>query len=308
MMMILNNFNLLSLVIVIVIGLAFTFVTPVQNEIYMMCEREGEIAFTYDQGPSQYTGRLLVTLSKHKVKATFHISPDYLDNPVILAYLRKATLDGHLIGIFVKEEVGAEEVKDYLTKASGTIQRYTNYKPQFLRFPSPGPSEEIMKIVTGMGYIVTSYNLDSQDYNAVNVPVEGNESVFNVYKDLFDQILPPAKGSFIAIQRDIVQASVEQSDRIIQYALDKGYLPVRLDQCIRKSGKGSKDDTGKDKDDKNVDERDGKGKQSNPNPNPESITGNGLRKLESSNSAKQPQYDATMLWILTALVGGILIF
>lgn len=295
----------------VVIALAFTFATPakgVQNEMYMMCEREGEIAFTYDQGPSQYTGRLLVTLSKHKVKATFHISPDYLDNPVILAYLRKATLDGHLIGIFVKEEVGAEEVKDYLNKASGTIQRYTNYKPQFLRFPSPGPSEEIMKTVTGMGYIVTSYNLDSQDYNAVNVPVEGNESVYNVYKDLFDQILPPAKGSFIAIQRDIVQASVEQSDRIIQYALDKGYVPVRLDQCIRKpqagTVKGSKDD--KDKDDKNFDDR-GKGKEPNPNLNSDSITGNGLRKLESSNSAKQPQNDATMLWIFVALV-GILIF
>ena len=206
-------------------------------EIYSMCEREGEIAFTYDQGPSQFTGKLLVTLAKHKVKATFHISPDYLDNPVILAYLRKAAIDGHLIGIFVKEEVKEDEVKDYLAGASAAISRYTNYKPQFLRFPSPGPSEEMLKTVTGLGYIVSTYNLDSQDYNAVNVPVDGNESVFSVYKDIFDQILPPAKGSFIAIQRDIVQASVEQSDAIIQYALDKGYKPVRLDQCIRKPQK-----------------------------------------------------------------------
>ncbi len=219
-------------------------------EIYTMCEREGEIAFTYDQGPSQYTGKLLVTLAKYKVKATFHISPDYLDNPVILAYLRKAAIDGHLIGIFVKEEVKAEEVKDYLAGASAAISRYTNYKPQFLRFPSPGPSEEMLKTVTGLGYTVSTYNLDSQDYNAVNVPVEGNESVFSVYKDIFDQILPPAKGSFIAIQRDIVQASVEQSDAIIQYALDKGYKPVRLDQCIRKpqkeaSGGGGGSENGK---------------------------------------------------------------
>lgn len=210
------------------------------GEIYMMCEREGEIAFTYDQGPSQHTGKLLVTLAKHKVKATFHISPDYLDNPVILAYLRKAAMDGHLIGIFVKEEVTADNVKEYLTRASAAIQRYTNYKPQFLRFPAPGPSEEMMKTVTGMGYIVTTYNLDSQDYNAVNVPVDGNESVFSVYKDILDQIMPPAKGAFIAIQRDIVQASVEQSDQIIQYALDKGYKPVRLDQCIRKPQKDAK--------------------------------------------------------------------
>ncbi|TEB18750.1 putative glycoside hydrolase, partial [Perkinsus sp. BL_2016] len=190
----------------ILLILFLALLQQVKSEIYMMCEREGEIAFTFDQGPSQFTGKLLVTLSKHKVKATFHISPDYLDNPVILAYLRKAAMDGHLIGIFVKEEVTVEGVKEYLAKASAAIQRYTNYKPQFLRFPSPAPSEEMMNAVTGLGYTVTTYNLDSQDYNAVNVPVDGNESVFFVYKEVLDQILPPAKGSFIAIQRDIVQA------------------------------------------------------------------------------------------------------
>jgi peptidoglycan/xylan/chitin deacetylase (PgdA/CDA1 family) len=203
------------------------------EEVYMMCEREGEIAFTYDQGPSQYTGKLLVTLAKHNIKATFHISPDYLDNPVLLAYLRKASMDGHLIGIFVKESIEEDRIKDYLSNASATIKRYTNYQPQFLRFPSPGPTPDMLKIVTGLGYTVTTYNLDSQDYNAINSPPDGT-AVFGIFRDIFDAILPPAKGSFIAIQRDLVQASVEQSDDIIGYALEKGYKPVRLDQCIRK--------------------------------------------------------------------------
>jgi peptidoglycan/xylan/chitin deacetylase (PgdA/CDA1 family) len=274
----------------------------VKSEIYMMCEREGEIAFTYDQGPSQYTGRLLVTLAKHKVKATFHISPDYLDNPVILAYLRKAAMDGHLIGIFVKEEVTADSIKDYLGRASGAIQRYTNYKPQFLRFPAPGPSEEMLKAVTGMGYIVTTYNLDSQDYNAVNVPVDGNESVFNVYKDVLDQILPPAKGSFIAIQRDIVQASVEQSDQIIQYALDKGYKAVRLDQCIRKPQKGDDSSSSgdkKDKDEGKPGKPTRKNEPSTPN-NPSISHEDPVHKLETSNnSANKIEIDSLLMVITT---------
>ena len=265
-----------------------------------MCEREGEIAFTYDQGPSQYTGKLLVTLSKHKVKATFHISPDYLDNPVILAYLRKAAMDGHLIGIFVKEEVTPDNVKEYLTRASAAIHRYTNYKPQFLRFPAPGPSEEMMKVVTGMGYIVTTYNLDSQDYNAVNVPVDGNESVFSVYKDLLDQILPPAKGSFIAIQRDIVQASVEQSDQIIQYALDKGYKPVRLDQCIRKPQKDAKGGVGV----RDGEEKDTKkaGTPNTPNISKPSPDDSPVHKQEtSSNSASSDFKPCLLIFVITVL-------
>lgn len=267
----------------------------VKAEIYTMCEREGEIAFTYDQGPSQYTGKLLVTLSKHKIKATFHISPDYLDNPVILAYLRKAAMDGHLIGIFVKEEVTAETVKEYLSKSSAAIQRYTNYKPQYLRFPAPGPSEEMLKEVTGMGYVVTTYNLDSQDYNAVNVPVDGNESVFNVYRDVLDQILPPAKGSFIAIQRDIVQASVEQSDQIIQYALDKGYKPVRLDQCIRKPQKGDTEgDSGS---------KPSGGKKPDPSTPPVNTpvdSAGPVHKFETSNAALKPEMS------LSTILAGIL--
>lgn len=277
-------------------------------EIYTMCEREGEIAFTYDQGPSQHTGKLLVTLAKHKIKATFHISPDYLDNPVILAYLRKAAMDGHLIGIFVKDEVTADSVKDYLAKASGAIQRYTNYKPQFLRFPSPGPSEEVMKTVTGLGYIVTTYNLDSQDYNAVNVPVDGNESVFNVYKDILDQILPPAKGSFIAIQRDIVQASVEQSDLIIQYALDKGYKAVRLDQCIRKPQKGSEkpaEGGGEDKGKNNSPTKKEKERERDP-AIPSTDDGSKFRKLESTSSSSTARPET--LLITTLLLATIILF
>lgn len=299
-----NSKHLLQLLLV---SLAI-FLKIAAAEIYMMCEREGEIAFTYDQGPSQYTGKLLVTLAKHKIKATFHISPDYLDNPVILAYLRKAAMDGHLIGIFVKDEVTADSVKDYLAKASGAIQRYTNYKPQFLRFPSPGPSEEVMKTVTGLGYIVTTYNLDSQDYNAVNVPVDGNESVFNVYKDILDQILPPAKGSFIAIQRDVVQASVEQSDQIIQYALDKGYKAVRLDQCIRKPQKGSEKPTeggGEDKGNNNSPTKKEKERERDP-AIPSTDDGSKFRKLESTSSSSTARPET--LLITTLLLATIILF
>lgn len=283
------------LFLLVLAALLFSVAFARAPEIYSMCEREGEIAFTYDQGPSQYTGKLLVTLAKHKVKATFHVSPDYLDNPVILAYLRKAAMDGHLIGIFVKEDVKEEEAKDYLAQASAAISRYTNYKPQFLRFPAPGPSEEMLKIVTGLGYTVSIYNLDSQDYNSVNVPVEGNESVFSVFKDIFDQILPPAKGSFIAIQRDIVQASVEQSDAIIQYALDKGYKPVRLDQCIRKPQKDARGSPGEDA-------SDGQKKKKLPESNLDSPTLGKVRGQDSSNAAAAASAPGLLWACLVAIL------
>ncbi len=187
------------------------------------CKKEGDLAMTFDQGPSQYTGLLLSTLAKNKVKATFHISPDYLDNPVIVAYLRRIASDGHLVGLFIKESISTAMLPDYLRNCTSVMKGIINYEPNYLRFPIPGPSAAAMKIINGMGFKVTSYNLDSQDYNFVNDPsaAEGKGQIFQIFKTTLDQILPPSKGSFISVQRDIVLFSVQQTDAISKYAIGK---------------------------------------------------------------------------------------
>ena len=57
--------------------------------------------------------------------------------------------------------------------------------------------------------------------------------MFWTFKDVIDAISPPAKGSFVSIQSDIVAASVAATDAIITYAKKKGYKMVRLDECIQ---------------------------------------------------------------------------
>lgn len=198
------------------------------------CNREGQIAFTFDQGPSQYTGILLSTLAKAGIKATFHVIPDYLDNPVLSANLRRAATDGHLIGLFIKDSITEANIKAYLTNATVVLKQYINYAPQFLRFPAPGPTPAILKLVTGLGYRVTSYNLDSQDYNALSEVTEtdGKGSVYRTIRGILDQIVPPTLGSFVCVQRDLVQASVLQTPAILAYAKARGYKAVKLDACI----------------------------------------------------------------------------
>jgi peptidoglycan/xylan/chitin deacetylase (PgdA/CDA1 family) len=211
-----------------------TVVAAEAGKIYRECQKEGMIAFTFDQGPSQYTGILLTHLAKAEVKATFHIVPDYLDNPVISANLRRAATEGHLIGLYVRDSVTEANVKSYLTNATSLMKQYINYQPQFLRFPNPGPSEAMMKAVTALGYKVTSYNLDSQDYNQVGDTTESNGTgnVYGTIRGILDQIVPPTLGSFICVQRDLVQASVSQTPAILNYAKARGYKAVKLDACI----------------------------------------------------------------------------
>lgn len=192
------------------------------------------IAYTFDQGPSLYTGLLLTALAQAGVKATFHVTPDYLDNPVLSANLRRAALEGHLIGLFIKDGIEERDIGPYLARASKAIQQYINYPPQFLRFPSPGPSASMLKTITALGYRVSSYNLDSLDYKYAADAVEegGRGPVYRTVRGILDLIVPPTLGSFIVVQRDIVQTSVLQTAAILKYAKDRGYKAVRLDECI----------------------------------------------------------------------------
>lgn len=203
-------------------------------EIYTSCQREGHVALTFDQGPSLHTGILLRALTKLGIKASFHVTTDYLTNPVIFAYLKKAASDGHQIGLYVKESAARDErrLKDYLKREGDVVTKHIGKPVKWLRFPSPGPSHEILNLVTKLGYHVTGYNLDSMDYAARSERSEREGSVFRQIKSVLDLIDPPTLGSFICIQSDLVEASVKQTEAIAEYAMKKGYTMVTLDECI----------------------------------------------------------------------------
>lgn len=202
--------------------------------VHKECRKEGMIAYTFDQGPSQYTGILLTALAQAGVRATFHVTPDYLDNPVLSANLRRAALEGHLIGLFVKDGIEERDMESYLAHASQVIQQYTHRPLRFLRFPLPGPSAAMLKTVAALGYRVSSYNLDSLDYQYVADAVEegGRGPIYRAVCGVLDLIVPPTLGSFITVQRDIVQTSILQTAAILKHAKERGYKAVRLDECV----------------------------------------------------------------------------
>ena len=118
-----------------------------EPRVHSECVAAGMIAFTFDQGPSAHTGVLLSALEAAGAHATFHVVPDYLENPVVSANLRRAAANGHLIGVFVPkqhatpaDEQGVIGLKNYLDSASKRISAYTGTRPLFLRFAAPGPS------------------------------------------------------------------------------------------------------------------------------------------------------------------------
>jgi peptidoglycan/xylan/chitin deacetylase (PgdA/CDA1 family) len=201
-------------------------------DVPIACQREGDVALTFDGGPSMHTGLLLATLQRHNVKATFHIQPHNLDNPVLQAYLKRAANDGHLIGLHIAD---LRKLPSDLALGKQTLKKYANRDLKYVRLPTPLPEEKIIRSLTESGMIVTAFNFDSMDYQSQNrsSQEEAEGCIYWTFKDVFDAISPPAKGSFITVQRDMILASVKATDGIIEYAKNKGYRFVRLDECLQ---------------------------------------------------------------------------
>lgn len=200
-------------------------------EVPITCVKEGDLALTFDGGPSMHTGQLLGILAKHGVKASFHFTPENFDNPVIQAYVKRAAADGHLLGLYINDAKYAQKEID---RGRTALHRYAARTLKFVRVPMPLPEERILKAITSQGLVITSFNFDSMDYLVANRSVlEAQGSVFWTFKEMFDAIEPPAKGAFISVQRDMVHASVAATENIITYAKRRGYNFVRLDECIQ---------------------------------------------------------------------------
>jgi hypothetical protein len=132
------------------------------------------------------------------LEAAFHVKTDYLNNPVLLAYLRSAISDGHIVGLSITaNDLRSTTPSDFLNWLASISKKMTaattsSYKLTYLRFPfmEAGYPTDLVKSLVDSGYVITTFNLDSKDYAAT-----GNSGqILQAFKDSLDPIVPPAKG------------------------------------------------------------------------------------------------------------------
>lgn len=137
---------------------------------------------TFDDGPSKtVTPRILETLDKYNVKATFFVvGTSYLDN---LQQIKDA---GHSIGLHSDTHKwsiykNADAYFDDLQTLSDKVYERIGIRVKMIRFPggssntkskeySAGIMTKLTKMVTDKGYIYVDWNVSSGDADKNNVP------------------------------------------------------------------------------------------------------------------------------------------
>lgn len=194
---------------------------------------DGKVVYlTFDDGPGQYTEKLLAVLAKYDVKATFFVTGN--GDPEIIAKIAEG---GHTVAIhtnshnYRKIYTSEEAYVEDLLAISQVIEEQTGKTPDLIRFPggssntvskfNPGIMTRLTTLVEEMGYRYFDWNVDSNDAG-------GATSADEVYRNVVRGIA--SHDISVVLQHDIKGFSVAAVESIIEWGLRNGYTFLPLER------------------------------------------------------------------------------
>jgi len=195
---------------------------------------DGKVIYlTFDDGPGQYTEKLLGILAAYDVKATFFVMntgyTHLLDDIVSQGHSIAAhTYSHNYQRIYGSEEAYFQDLERILT----VIENQTGIRTDLIRFPG-GSSNTVSRFNSGImsrltneavnrGFRYFDWNVDSNDAG-------GARSATEVYENVISGVCRQRVS--VVLQHDIKGYSVNAVERIIQWGLANGYtfLPLQSD-------------------------------------------------------------------------------
>ena len=195
----------------------------------------GTIYLTFDDGPSEHTGRLLDVLKKYNVKATFFVTGRGDDN-----YFKREYEEGHTVALHTNTHSYAyvySSVDNYfadLQTISDRVKAQTGEESKLIRFPGGSSNlvstrydhrshimTTLVNEVTARGYTYFDWNVDSNDAG-------GAKSAEEVYGNVTSRLV--VGGDSVVLQHDVKGFSVDAVESIIQYGLEHDFIFKKLDK------------------------------------------------------------------------------
>lgn len=188
------------------------------------------IALTFDDGPSNYSQKLLDVLASHNVKATFFMVGIAIHRHQELA--KDLHLSGHLIANHSWDHQNANNYdnstlwwNEQIAPTNQLIKRITGKKPQFYRPPFGSISEQQAIMLKNNSIKTIIWSIDTQDWNdntntSVNV---ANLATVTAHPEAII-LLHDGGGNR--------QGTVDAIPQIIKHYQDKGYRFVTIDELL----------------------------------------------------------------------------
>ncbi|WYZ42707.1 hypothetical protein EsH8_VI_000406 [Colletotrichum jinshuiense] len=200
------------------------------------CTVSGKVALTFDDGPGEYTEKVLDTLEKNgNIKATFFLvgtnGQNGIANAAYTPLIKRMLNAGHHLGSHSWSHkdfntINRDQKIDEVLKNEEAFAKTLGIIPTYFRPPYTHCDGECVSTLGDLSYHVTDYDLDTKDW------VDGGVNSKQLYSSAINGG-NPASNSFIALSHDIHTFTV---NGFVQYMIDvakeKGFSFTTLGECL----------------------------------------------------------------------------
>lgn len=134
----------------------------------------------------------------------------------------------------------SQQLAQTLTSESEKIYNVLGVYPKYVRFDiDENENSNVLQVAQSLGFVVTSYNIDSMDYQSG----ANTQSIVAQYTNQFSSVMS-GQGRFITVHQDLVPIYADQSilANVIKTASANGYKTVTLDVCVGDAAYRTKND------------------------------------------------------------------
>lgn len=175
---------------------------------------QGKIVYlTFDDGPSQWTGKFLDVLQEQGVKATFFMQGNNLKRTSLQSDVKRAVREGHYVGghSMTHQYKKLYEQGEFVSEMQETlslIHELTGENPHLVRPPygsAPGLNDEqIRDQIADAGIKIWDWTIDSNDWNLKDHPEQIVENVKQATKVDLEVVLMHEKPQTLQVLPDII--------------------------------------------------------------------------------------------------------
>ncbi|OUM61640.1 carbohydrate esterase family 4 protein [Piromyces sp. E2] len=229
---------------------ALGFASVASAALIEHCIKPNTVALTFDDGPFEYTNKLLDTLKAANIKATFFINgenywPDLVNQPENQLAIKRAHAEGHQVASHtwqhkipeIQDDVmDVPRTYESLSKIEQLIYNNTGVYPTYFRAPKGEITEEYIKFFENIGYRVIQWDYDPNDWKS---EVDGIEYKDNYgprvkkVKEELPQVAAEKRENYLILMHDAKQSTVEEIvPFLIENKLFDGYQFVTVAECL----------------------------------------------------------------------------
>ena len=183
------------------------------------------VALTFDDGPSQHTGKLLDALKKYNAKATFFVVGSRLGSSTSNALLKRMEDEGHVVGNHSQNHknlkyLSADGVASEMYTAAERIKTAIGHYPIVMRCPGGNYNNTVKAYAKDISVPIIQWSMDTIDWRDRNKAT------------ILSRAKSGIKNGSIVLMHDLYSTTVDAAIELIPYLQQQGYTLVTVPELL----------------------------------------------------------------------------